>query len=387
MIVAADQLDALRSRDPAEKPAIGITMGDPAGIGPEVVAKALADPAIRSLGRFIIYGMEEPLEIAAGLAEIEPCWFRCVHEEVTSIKSGVALSDYDEFGAGFELRRPSADCGRASLRFIEDAVDSAKKKWIDAIVTGPIHKISWKLAGCRAPGHTEFLARKFRSKRVTMMFVGGPLRVALASTHIGLFELRNKFTIGLVFQPIDLLDEALRRYWGIRNPRVAVAGLNPHAGEGGRFGDEEARIIEPAILMAREQGINVEGPFPADTLFLKASHGHYDGVVAMYHDQALIPVKLLAFHNAVNMTLGLPVVRTSVDHGTAFDIAGRNKANPGSLKAAIELACLLAANSPNDYPRRPPTPGRDAERDEPEMTKPAQPESPAPDSESPAPPS
>jgi len=362
MIAATDQLDALRRRDPQDKPVIGITMGDPAGIGPEVVAKALADPKIRSLGRFVIYGMEEPLEIAAGLAEIEPCWYRRFHEDVTTIRSGVALSDYDEFGVGFEWRRASAECGRASLKFVEDAICAAKNGWIDAIVTGPIHKTSWKLAGCRCPGHTELLAERFGCKRVSMMFVGGPFRVALASTHVGLFELRNSFTIGRVFEPIDLLDEALRQFWGIDNPRIAVAGLNPHAGEDGRFGDEEARIIEPAILMARELGIQVEGPFPADTLFYQAARGQYDGLVAMYHDQALIPVKLLAFSNAVNVTLGLPVVRTSVDHGTAFDIAGKNKADPGSLKAAIELACILTSNAPCDFPRRPPREAEDTIR-------------------------
>lgn len=359
MIVAADELDALRARDPADKPIIGVTMGDPAGIGAEVIAKALADPDVRSLGRFIIYGMEEPLEIAAGLAEIEPCWFRCLHEEVTTIRSGVALADYDEFGVGLDHQCPSAESGRASLRFLAAAAAAAQEGWIDAMVTGPINKTSWKLAGCRHPGHTEWLCREFNVKRVTMMFAGGGLRVALASTHVGLFDLRNMFTIGLVFQPIDLLDDALRRYWGVWNPRIGVCALNPHASEGGQFGDEESRIIEPAMLMARELGIDVRGPYPADTLFVKAIKGHFDGVVAMYHDQALIPVKLLAFDCAVNMTLGLSTIRTSVDHGTAFDIAGRNKANPGSMKAAIELACLLASRPRFDLPRQPPVVGGD----------------------------
>lgn len=353
MMDSRNRLDALRSLEPHDKPIVGITMGDPAGIGAEVLIKALADPAIRSLGRFIIYGMQEPLEVAAGLAELETCWYRRLQEEVTSITSGVVLADYDEFLAGVELKRPSAECGRASLRFVEDAIQAAKNGWIDAIVTGPIHKVSWKLAGCKLPGHTELLRQRFNSKRVTMMFAGGPLRVALASTHVGLFNLRNRFTIGLVFQPIDLLHDALRQYWGIEQPRIAVAALNPHAGEDGQFGDEESRIIEPAIIMARELGIRVEGPFAADTLFLKATKGCYDGVVAMYHDQALIPVKLLSFDTSVNITLGLPVVRTSVDHGTAFDIAGKDKASPGSMKAAIQLACLLASQPAHDLPRKP----------------------------------
>jgi len=177
-----------------------------------------------------------------------------------------------------------------------------------------------------------------------MMFDAGRLRVALASTHVGLFELRHRFTIGLVYQPIDLLDRALREWFGIDRPRLAVCALNPHAGEERRFGDEETRIIEPALTMAREGGCFVEGPFPADTLFRTAAEGKYDGVVAMYHDQALIPVKLLAFDRAVNVTLGLPIVRTSPDHGTAFDIVGSNQADPGSMRAAISLACRLASH-------------------------------------------
>jgi len=187
------------------------------------------------------------------------------------------------------------------------------------------------------------LADAFDAKRVTMAFFGGGINVALASAHVSLFELRNKFTIGLVHQPIDLLAQALRDWFGLETPRIAVAGLNPHAGEDGRFGDEERRVIEPAIQMARHTGIIVDGPFPPDTMFLPANRSRFDGFVCMYHDQGLIPVKLLAFDRAVNVTLGLPVIRTSVDHGTAFDIAGSNQADPGSMKAAIRLACQMAS--------------------------------------------
>jgi 4-hydroxythreonine-4-phosphate dehydrogenase len=199
------------------------------------------------------------------------------------------------------------------------------------------------MAGVTHPGHTEDLAEAYRSRRVTMAFAADRFRVALASTHVGLFELRNAFTIGRVFQPIDLLDDWLRRYFNIEEPRIAVCGLNPHASEGGRFGDEEARIIEPAMTMAGELGIQVEGPFPADTIFVESIRKKYDGIVAMYHDQGLIPMKMLHFDSAVNVTLGLPAIRTSVDHGTAFNIAGQNRANAGSMKAAIALACQLAS--------------------------------------------
>ncbi len=332
-------------RPPVErvKPLIGITMGDPCGIGAEVIVKALADPDIRSLGRFIIYGVEDVLAGAADLAAIRPFWFRVQSDEEMRVDTGVVVADFAEYAAGFWLRaRPTAEGGRASLCFMDEAIEAARQGTLHAIVTGPIHKTSWKRARCRFPGHTEKLADAFRTKRVTMAFIGGGLRIALASAHIGVFELRNRFTIGLVFQPIDLLHEALRRWFGIEHPRIAVAALNPHAGEDGRFGDEEQRIIEPAMQMARNAGIDVEGPFPPDTLFTPQRRSRFDGIVAMYHDQGLIPIKMLAFDTAVNLSLGLPIIRTSVDHGTAFDIAGTNHADPGSMKEAIRLACQLA---------------------------------------------
>jgi 4-hydroxythreonine-4-phosphate dehydrogenase len=331
---------------PGAKPLIGIAMGDPCGIGAEVIVKALADPDIRALGRFVIYGTEEVLAGAADAAGIRPFWFRMRSDEPIRIDSGVVAVDFAEYAAGFWLHaRPTAEGGRASLRFFDEAIDAAKGGVVNAIVTAPIHKTSWKLAGCHFPGHTEKLAEAFGTKRYTMAFVGGGLCIALASTHLGLFELRNRFTIGLVFQPIDLLHDALRRWFGHQHPRIAVAGLNPHAGEGGRFGDEERRVIEPAILMARNAGMIVEGPVPPDTLFTPKSRSRYDGIVAMYHDQGLIPVKMLAFDTAVNLTLGLPIIRTSPDHGTAFDIAGTNQADPGSMSEAIRLACRLAVNA------------------------------------------
>lgn len=326
------------------KPLIAITMGDPAGIGAEVIVKALADPDLRRSARFVIFGLNEILEYAADRAEVMPFWFRVPHEEVSQIESGVLIADYDEYALFTPLvKRPTAEGGHASMRFLDDALDLVRAGTFNALVTGPIHKTSWQMAGYRYPGHTEKLAKELNIKKVTMMFVGGRLRVALASIHEALFEVRNSFTIGKVYQPIELMDRALREWFGIEQPRIAVAALNPHASENGRFGDEESRIIEPAMLMARENGIHVEGPFPADTLFYKAIHKHYyDGIVAMYHDQGLIPMKLHAFDRAVNITLGLPIIRTSVDHGTAFDIVGQNKANSGSMTEAIRLAVRFA---------------------------------------------
>lgn len=322
---------------------IGITMGDPVGIGAEVVVKALADESLRRRARFIIYGLHEVLTYAADLAELLPYWFRLPHDDVRRIESGVVVADFDEYSMiSPSARRATAEGGHASMRFCDEAITHARNGVLDAVVTGPINKASWRMAGYAYPGHTELFARRCATRRYAMAFIAGPLRVALASVHEALFELRNSFTIGRVHQPIDLLHEALRNWFGIADPRIAVCGLNPHAGEGGQFGDEEQRIIEPAINIARDAGARVEGPFPADTIFRRAANGEFDGVVAMYHDQGLIPVKLLAFHEAVNVTLGLPIIRTSVDHGTAFDIVGKNKADCGSMKAAISLAIDLA---------------------------------------------
>ncbi len=355
------------------RPTIGITMGDPAGIGAEVIVKALADRDLRRRARFVIFGLNELLAYTADLAEIEPFWWRDQHERFSANGPAVPLPfrlqyphdvvvlDYDEFSIlGLEHRGATRAGGIASMQFICDAINAALKGKIDALVTAPICKESWKLAGFdRWPGHTELLAEKTKARRHAMMFAAPPthsslspqssalsthkgLRVVLATIHQALFDLRNTFKIGTVFDPIDLAHRALVDWFGIPNPRIAVCGLNPHASENGLFGDEEKRIIEPAITMARQHGIDATGPFPADTIFLRAIQGHYDLVVAMYHDQGLIPVKLLDFHGSVNMTLGLPIVRTSPDHGTAFDIAGKNKADPGSMKSALQMAIEVA---------------------------------------------
>ncbi|MBN1766426.1 MAG: 4-hydroxythreonine-4-phosphate dehydrogenase PdxA [Sedimentisphaerales bacterium] len=328
-----------------DKPVIGVTMGDPAGIGPEVIVKALAEPEIRRRARFVIYGMNELLSYAADMAELDVYWWRDQHERFDrDYMRGVIVADYDEINwFSTNVRESSKIGGQASMRFACDAIDDALAGKIDAMVTAPISKESWHLAGFKYPGHTELLTDRCRAKCSAMMFVGGPFRVVLATIHMALANIRNRLTIGKVFDPINLANDALIKWFGIEKPKIAVAALNPHAGEAGQFGDDEKRIISPAILMAQEAGINVEGPFPADTLFHKALHEQcYDIIVAMYHDQGLIPIKLLAFDKAVNVTIGIPIIRTSVDHGTAFDIVGRNRANPASMLAALHLACDMA---------------------------------------------
>ena len=339
---------------PSERPVIGITMGDPAGIGPEIIAKALADPAVRRQARFVIYGMNELMAYAADLAEIEPYWWRVQHDNPRTqydLTHPVCLLDYDEYSMlGQAFHQPTRQGGEASLAFLKDAIAAAAKPagapgGIDALVTGPISKTSWTMAGERRyPGHTELLRARTKSKRSVMMFASPKLSVALATVHLPLMDIRDTLTIGKVYDPIDLGHQACVRL-GMAEPRIAVCGLNPHASEGGLFGDEEERLIAPAITVAREHGIDAHGPFPADTIFRDAVRGKWDLVVAMYHDQGLIPVKLLAFEEAVNVTLGLPIIRTSVDHGTAFDIVGQNRASAEPMKAAIRLAVRMCRAS------------------------------------------
>jgi 4-hydroxythreonine-4-phosphate dehydrogenase len=342
------------------RPTIAITMGEPAGIGPEVIVKALADPVLRHRARYIIYGMNELLHYAADLAEFDVFWWRDQYNgRLRTYPHDVMVVDYDQYSMlGNAIRSPSKMGGEASMKFCLDAIEAASKKIVDAVVTAPIAKESWKLAGYHFPGHTELFAERTHAKRFAMMFAGGPLKVVLATVHVPLNSLWGRLNIGAVFQPIELIHQALVEWFDIPKPRIAVCGLNPHASENGQFGDEEERIISPAIFMAREQGIDATGPYPPDTIFLAARDGKYDAVVAMYHDQGLIPVKLTAFDRAVNLTIGLPIIRTSPDHGTAFDIVGRNRANPGSMRAAIELAIDLAVKRHHrDENRISPSPG------------------------------
>jgi 4-hydroxythreonine-4-phosphate dehydrogenase len=325
-------------------------MGDPLGIGPEIIVKALRDPVLRRRARWLVYGAAEAVCQAADLAEIEPYWMRVQHDSVaaeTAIGAGMVVMDYDELGAavspGSVPTCATRAGGEASFRFVEDAIRDAKREvgdalHLDGVVTGPICKRAWAMAGRgKYPGHTELFATRLGARRCAMMFVAPELRVTLVTTHVPINELRNILTIGRIFDPIDLTHEACVEM-GVARPRIAVCGLNPHAGEGGLFGDEEERLIEPAIRMAVTAGMDVLGPFAADTVFGRAVRGEFDAVVAMYHDQGLIPVKLLAWDRAVNVTIGLSTVRTSPDHGTAFDIAGKNRADVGSMRAALELA-------------------------------------------------
>ncbi len=342
-----------------ERPCLAVTMGDPLGIGPEVVVKALADRELRKRVRVHIYGFANALHLAAERAGIEPYWWQApVRSEAAqhSASHDVLLLDYEpserESGDDGQLQshgRPTRAGGLSSFRFVEDAIEATRlapgsPMHVDGIVTAPISKEAWAMAGkSKYPGHTDLLSVRLGAKRTRMMFVSEKLNTILATAHIPLMDIRNVLTIGQVYDTIDLGHQACEMM-GIERARIGVCGLNPHAGEGGLLGDEETRIIEPAIRLAQQQGMRVTGPFPGDTIFRNALRREFDLVVAMYHDQGLIPIKTLAFDSAVNATIGLPTVRTSPDHGTAYDIAGQNRADAGSMRAAIDLAIRLVSS-------------------------------------------
>jgi len=319
-------------------PKIGITLGDPAGIGPEVAAKALADGSIRAMAHFVIFGC--PMARLAELANLPLDFISHAHDLSTwdGRVQGVGLIHDLDALPGLTFGKPGKVGGDAGIRYVLAAVDAAKRGRIDGIVTGPISKEAIRMAGYPWPGHTELVAEKFGVTDVAMMFAGGPLRVVLVTIHMSLAEAIRAVSAERIVRTCRLANDALRRYFGIDAPRLGVCGLNPHAGEAGQFGFEEREIIGPAIEELKSAGIAAFGPLPADTAFHQALHGRFDLVAAMYHDQGLIPIKTVAFEESVNITLGLPTVRTSVDHGTAYDIAGQGRANPAGMKAAIRMA-------------------------------------------------
>ena len=286
------------------KPRVAITAGDPAGIGPEIARKAAEDPRVLAACEPVIYGA--PSELT------------------------------------FEPGRLSADAGRAAYDAIHAAVDDAKRGDVAAIATAPVNKMAFAQAGLPWKGHTDLLGYLTESPRVAMMFWSEPLKVVLATVHLPLADVPAALTRESVDGLIDLVADELP-HLGMMHPRIAMAGLNPHAGEDGLMGNEERQVLRPAVEAAQQRRIDIDGPFPGDTVFVRASRGEFDLVIACYHDQGLIPVKLLAFGRAVNVTLGLPIIRTSVDHGTAFDIAGKGIADPSSMIEATLLAARLAS--------------------------------------------
>jgi len=301
-------------------------MGDPTGVGPEVILKALTDRNIRQLCTPVVLGDEAVLEFVSAKCKLQSANCKVIN-----------LSNLNP--PKLKPGRPDKICAKAMMTYIEEAVCMAMAGDVDAIVTAPISKEAINRAGYKFHGHTEFLAHLTKTKDYAMMLAGSSLKVILLTIHESIKNVPGLLTTEKVFKTIKITDNTFKRYFGLKKPRIAVAALNPHAGEGGLFGGEEKRIILPAIKKARQMGINASDPLPPDTLFYRAvKNKEFDCVICMYHDQGLIPLKLLHFENGVNVTLGLPIIRTSVDHGTAYDIAWKGIANPASMKAAIKMA-------------------------------------------------
>ena len=319
-----------------DRPRLGITAGDPAGIGPEIVARALAAGALADLGRVSVWAEPGTFDAACRAAGLAP-----LPRTETGDGPRLVPVDVGPIPDGFGPGRASAYGGAAAAAAVRGAAAAALAGAIDAVVTAPLAKSSLRAAGVPFPGHTEMLADLAGGVDVAMMFVADDLRLTLATIHVPLAEVSGRLTVEGIVRKLELTRECLVRRAGVEAPRLAVLGVNPHAGEDGMFGNEETRILVPAIETARRRGWSVEGPFPADSFFLRRRRD-FDGVLAAYHDQGLIPVKLLSGGNAVNVTLGLPFLRTSVDHGTAFDIAGKGIASCDSLVAAARLAAKWA---------------------------------------------
>jgi len=325
------------------KPILGITMGDPAGIGPEVIAKALAMPAVHRRCRPIVIGSFPVMEQMVRSLRLPLNVVRVSEHDAPAQRSGsLFVFDPLERPLGkFPVGTVSEKAGAASVAFILKAVHLAQNGCLDAVVTGPINKEAINLAGYHYPGHTELLADITKSKEVGMMIVGGPLKIMFVTTHVSIRQLPGSLSSNGILQSIRLADRAMKEYFGVLKPRIGVAALNPHGGEGGLFGEDERLNILPAVRRARRMRIDASDPLPADTLFGKTIRGEFDAVVAMYHDQGLIPLKMVAFGECVNLTVGLPIIRTSVDHGTAYDIVGKGVADCGSLIEAITMAARL----------------------------------------------
>ena len=322
------------TRGPAARPRLAVALGDPRGIGPEVVAKALAHAPLEA--DVVIIGADEQVARIPASARLGVGSWPYGSGEQGAVRS-VALS---RTAPRSPLPDIDAAAGRIAAESVRRAVALALSGEVDAVVTGPVHKAGLHAAGIRFPGLTEFLGSLAGDREVAMMLVAGTLRVVLVTTHLPLRDVPGAVTTERVVRTGRIAADALRRWWRIPAPRLAVCALNPHAGEGGLFGDEDARILAPA---ARE--LNAAGPLPADTVFVRALHGEFDAVLAPYHDVGMTAVKVAGFGSGVNVTLGLPFPRTAPDHGTAFDIAGLNKADPGSMRAALELAQFLATRN------------------------------------------
>jgi 4-hydroxythreonine-4-phosphate dehydrogenase len=319
-------------------------MGDPVGVGPEIIVKALAEAQIYQVCRPLVLGDYPALERARLQLSPGMNFHLAERPGLGRYKPGtIDLMPLSELKPkDLEYGRPTRTNGKATISYILKAIELALERQVAGLVTGPISKLSMNLSGYHYPGHTELLADKTSTPEVAMMLAGGEFRVILATIHCALAEVPRRLSTEGLLRLFKLVCQALSQDFGLAGVPLAVAALNPHAGEGGMFGGEEEEIIIPAIKAAQAAGLPMEGPFPADTLFWRHQQGEFAAVVCMYHDQGLIPLKLLHFIDGVNVTLGLPIIRTSVDHGTAYHLAGTGRAAPDSLKAAVKMAAAVA---------------------------------------------
>ena len=325
------------------KPILGITMGDAAGIGPEVIAKALARPEIYEMARPLVFGDGKIMERAVRIVGTE-ARIHAVQEPGEGLYAPgiIDVVDLDNLPADLPFAKVDGRAGRAAYEYIERACSLAMKKEIHAIVTAPLNKEALNLGGVHYPGHTEILGHLTGQKDFSMMLTSPKLRVIHVTTHIAFKDVPEAVTEERVYKVIGLAQETLQ-LMGFEHPRIAVAGLNPHCGEHGLFGDEDEKKIVPAVQRAQAQGWDVTGPVPPDSVFHRAANlDEFDIVVVMYHDQGHIPIKVLGFDSGVNVTVGLPCIRTSVDHGTAFPVAGTGKASPSSMLEALRLGAQMA---------------------------------------------
>jgi len=325
-------------------PKIGITMGDPTGIGPEIIVKALSMAEPFQACRPIVFGDHEVLSRAIQIQQLSATLE--IIEEVPEngyLPRKIFLFPLSQLKvATLRFGQPDRACGEAMVTYIEEAVKRVRSGKLDAMTTCPINKQAMNEAGYHFFGHTELLAHLAQASPVAMMFVGSRWKIVLVTTHLPIKDVSKSITSNRILATLRLADEGMKKYFGIPHPKMAMLGLNPHCGEEGLLGEEEKREILPAMAEAKTLGMDVEGPFPADSFFDLSGRHAFDVVISMYHDQGLIPIKMVDFKGAVNFTLGLPFVRTSVDHGTAYDIAGKGLADPDNLIKALLIASNLS---------------------------------------------
>lgn len=328
-----------KAPDSDSKPVIGISSGDINGIGYEIIIKSLADNRLFEMMTPVVYGLNKVAFFHKKNINITDFNFNII-KKVESLHAKKAnLVNLHDNETKVDMGKSTTLSGEQALLSLEAATDDLKRGAIDALVTGPINKKNIQSAEFKFPGHTEYLASKFNAKDYLMLMVSNNLRIGVITGHVPLNEVSSNLSIELILHKIEILSKSLLVDFGIRSPRIAVLGLNPHAGDEGLLGNEENTIIKPAIAKAKEKGILAFGPYPADGFFGSSTYNKFDGVLAMYHDQGMLPFKTLSFESGVNFTAGLPVIRTSPAHGTAYEIAGKDEASADSFRAAMYLAC------------------------------------------------